>query len=63
MGDVEKGARGTSTENKLDLEAILDGRTRSPVSLGDLKAFLRTTRSREQLGELAALDFLIAFNR
>lgn len=63
MGDVEKGVRGTSTENKLDLEAILEGRTRSPVSLGDLKAFLRTARRREQLGELAALDFLIAFNR
>lgn len=62
MGDVEKGVRGTAAENKLDLEAILDGRTRSPVSLDDLKAFLRVERA-GRLGELAALDFLVAFNR
>ncbi|KAG8893129.1 hypothetical protein FRC01_013766, partial [Tulasnella sp. 417] len=62
MGDVEKGVRGTGSENKLDLEAILDGRTRSPVSMEDLKAFLRVERD-NRLGELAALDFLVAFNR
>ncbi|KIO16955.1 hypothetical protein M407DRAFT_230108 [Tulasnella calospora MUT 4182] len=62
MGDVEKGVRGSAVENKLDLEAILDGRTRSPVSLDDLKAFLRVERA-GRLGELAALDFLVAFNR
>lgn len=62
MGDVEKGDRGTASENKLDLEAILDGRTRSPVSMEDLKAFLRMERG-SRLGELAGLDFLVAFNR
>ncbi|KAG8904483.1 hypothetical protein FRB99_001659 [Tulasnella sp. 403] len=53
--DVESGS---SSRSRLVVETILTGQTRSPITLDDLRAFLRSSN---RSPELTALDFLTVF--
>lgn len=57
--DIE--AQSAGQKQAVATDSILCGSTKSPITLEDFTAYLKTSASGERTAELVALDFLMVF--